>query len=87
MTVESFLGPIGTVLLFLIAGAGAWAGSYLREKGKHYATREDFQKVLEQVSPRPLGRPRNQGRNLARVRPDVEAPRRDSVMLDPKRRP
>jgi hypothetical protein len=50
VTVESFLGPIGTVLLFLIAGAGAWAGSYLREKGKHYATREDFQKVLEQVA-------------------------------------
>ncbi len=36
--------------LFLIvsvagAGIGAWFGAYLREKGKHYATREDLEKI------------------------------------------
>lgn len=37
------------VLVVLIAGGGAYLGSYLREKGKHYAMREDLDEILAQV--------------------------------------
>jgi hypothetical protein len=33
----------------LASGIGAWLGSYLREKGKNYATREDLDKIIEQL--------------------------------------
>lgn len=33
----------------LAASAGAWFGSYFKEKGKNYATREDVDKILDQV--------------------------------------
>ncbi len=33
---------IFVIASFLMAGGGAWAGSYLREKGKNYASKEDI---------------------------------------------
>lgn len=35
--------------MFLIAGGGAYLGSYLREKGRNLATREDLNGVLTQL--------------------------------------
>jgi hypothetical protein len=37
------------VFLAVCAGAGAYLGSYLKNKGEHLATREDIDKVVEQV--------------------------------------
>lgn len=38
------------VLVSLLAsGVGAWLGSYLREKGKNFATKEDLDKIVEQL--------------------------------------
>jgi hypothetical protein len=33
------------LLVFVVAGGGAYLGSYLREKGKNLATREDIEKI------------------------------------------
>lgn len=37
------------VLVFLIAGGGAYLGSYLRERGRNLATREDLDGILAQL--------------------------------------
>jgi hypothetical protein len=39
------MSPLELVLVFVIAGAGAYLGSYLREKGKNLATREDVERI------------------------------------------
>ncbi|HZY31949.1 MAG TPA: hypothetical protein VFF86_09960 [Candidatus Methylomirabilis sp.] len=37
------------LISLLASGFGAWLGSYLREKGKHLATREDIGEIVEQL--------------------------------------
>jgi len=34
---------LGLLAIFVVSGGGAWFASYLREKGKNYATKEDVQ--------------------------------------------
>lgn len=38
------------VVLFVIAGLGAYLGSYLKKKGENLATHEDIDKLVKQVS-------------------------------------
>jgi hypothetical protein len=38
--------PLEIILVFVLAGAGAYLGSYLREKGKNLATREDVDRLV-----------------------------------------
>lgn len=40
---------LGLILVFVMAAAGAYFGSYLRKKGENLATREDIDKMVDQV--------------------------------------
>ena len=41
--------PIALVLTFILAGAGAYLGSYLKKKGENLATQEDVDKLVSQM--------------------------------------
>lgn len=44
------MGPIETLVVTLVgAGVGAYFGSYLRQKGKNLATREDIDKIARET--------------------------------------
>ena len=45
-------GPVYLILVLvslLASGIGAWFGSFLSEKGKNYATRQDLDNIIEQL--------------------------------------
>jgi len=43
------MSPLEILLVPILGAAGAYIGSYLREKGKNLATREDLDKIVIQV--------------------------------------